>query len=216
MTWTSAHAHVTCGVIWVVSLLWPVSFLAVDKRDVKFDYRLYTCTYQFEDKIWRVIQPTITTILYLIPNLLIVVVTVLILVIARRVARESRRGLKWQGVTTVVLSATVYSISFLPNTVFHSVVNFVEEQDNYTIFTTTFFRVAAAVLAINVVSNFFIYCLTVSSFREFLLDRVRMSRDWVRSRESVTWVVSLTRDWRIRRGDVTSAGDDGTNGTQGA
>ena len=212
MTWTSAHAHVACFVIWVVSLLWPVSFLAVDKRDVKFDYRLYSCTYQFEDEIWHVIQPTITTIFYLIPNLLLVVVTVLILVIARRVARESRRGLKWQGVTTVVLSATVYSISFLPNTVFHSVVNFVEKQE---IFTTTFYRVAAAVLTINVSSNFFIYCLTVSSFREFLLDRVRRSRDWVMSRDCVTWVVSLARDWSRRRGGMNSAGNDGTIGIQG-
>jgi hypothetical protein len=82
--------------------------------------------------------------------------------------------MKWQGVLTVVFTAVVYSIAFLPNTVYHIGEPFVGvESLKSEPFRVTFFRVAASVLTVNVIANFFIYCLTVNSFRAFLRVRIQ-------------------------------------------
>jgi hypothetical protein len=117
--WSAGHAHLACTFIWFLSLVWPLSFLLVKKDDEAFEYILYSCSYQFTSSVWKVLLPVVTVILELIPNLIIVVAAGMILCVARKVAKESRRGLKWQGVLTVVFTAGVYSIAFLPKTVYH-------------------------------------------------------------------------------------------------
>ena len=174
VSWTASHAHVTCTLIWILSLYWPISYLIVEDDGGVFDFRLYTCVFQFRSSTWKILQPISSAILYLVPNIMIIVTAVMILAVARRVAKECRQGLKWQGVTTVVLTATIYSVSFLPNTVYHIVEPFVEkDRADWGPFKIVYYRVAASVLTVNIMANFFIYCLTVSRFRKFLRVRIR-------------------------------------------
>ena len=56
---------------------------------------------------------------------IIIVCIVLLLLEARKVARGTGQSLRWQGIMTVVLTATVYSISFLPFTVYSRAAPFI-------------------------------------------------------------------------------------------
>ena len=106
------------------------------------------------------------------PGVTLVVSTVLILKEARKVVRRTQESLRWQGITTVVLTATVYIIAFLPATVYLVAEPFVKkDQDRPGLFYVEFSRVAIGILQLNILSNFFIYSLTVTSFREFLVTK---------------------------------------------
>ena len=171
VTWTEGHAHRLCVVMWILALYWPPCMLTVEKDDVSFDYIPYTCDYEFSShkNEWKFLQPIATVLLNVVLNLVIVVTTVMILVVARRVAKEARRGLRWQGVMTVVLTAAAYSLSFVPMAVYRMALPLVEKDpSNKYAYMVPFYRVATSLLSVNVMSNFFIYSLTVTSFRNFL------------------------------------------------
>ena len=117
--WTAGQAHKACAVLWILSLYWPICFLSIDRGDVAFDYMLYACTYEFASSKWEYLQRTSFIILVIVPTFTVSATAVLILVVARRVARNARQGLRWQGVLTVVLTAAAYSFSFLPLAAYH-------------------------------------------------------------------------------------------------
>jgi hypothetical protein len=176
--WSSGHAHLACAFIWCLCLFWPVSFLLVKGDDEAFDYRLYSCMYQTSDSVWKNILPVEDAvafgILCFIPNFIVVVATAMILFVARRVATELRRGLKWQGVLTVVLTAVVYSLVFLPSSVYYIYSSKVEStQSKPDPISVNFYRIETSIESVHVITNFFIYCLTVDSFRTFLRVRVQ-------------------------------------------
>ena len=86
--------------------------------------------------------------------------------------RRSRENLRWQGITTVVLTATVYVTAFLPYTIYFMAEPFVEKApDKPGPFHVEFFRFATGILEIQILSNFLIYSLTVTSFRRFLVTK---------------------------------------------
>ena len=49
--------HKLCAGIWVLCLYIPVIHLVIDKDDVIFDYRIYSCTYGYTDSTWRILNP---------------------------------------------------------------------------------------------------------------------------------------------------------------
>ena len=164
------HAHKICAGIWVFCLYVPVLHLGIDKDDIIFDYRLYGITYRYTSPIWKIVMPLSTIVILIVPGVTVVVSTVLILREARKVVRRTQESLRWQGITTVVLTATVYSIAFLPTTIFFFAEPFVEKDPNDPgMFCLEFYRVAVGILQFNIISNFFIYSLTVVGFRKFLV-----------------------------------------------
>ena len=170
---TRKHAHQLCALMWTVSLYFPVTFLLTDKHDVSFDYRQYDCAYNFSSHAWKWLKPVSSLLLGIIPNVTIIVTTVLLLNEARKVARGER--LRWQGIMTVVLTAVVYSVSIIPLTVYYLAEPYVEKKPgDPSEFYTDYFRIASAFLNINVMANFYIYSLTVTSFRKFLKSKVRL------------------------------------------
>ena len=176
--WSARKTNYVCLGIWTVSLLLPLSFLLVDKDDVFFDYRRYNCNYGFQSRAWKILLPISSAILGLIPNLTIVVATILLLREARNIAMRADQGLRWQGVITVVLTAAMYSISILPFALYYLVEPLVlaTEADGSAIpdtYLVYYYRIASAFMNLNVISNFFVYCLTVSSFRNFIAKRIR-------------------------------------------
>ena len=166
------HAHKLCAGIWVVSVSVPVLQLAIDKDDVIFDYRVYFSAYRYSSSQWKILLPVTALIFLIAPGVTVVVSTVLILREARKVVRRTQESLRWQGITTVVLTATVYTIAFLPVAVYFMVEPFVEkDQDKPREFHIEFARAVNGILELQILSNFFIYSLTVASFRRFLVTK---------------------------------------------
>jgi hypothetical protein len=91
-----------------------------------------------------------------------IVTSILILVTARRAASRQRESVRWKGITTVVLTAVVLLVSFLPYNVVWVLSLFAVK------YSSTLWRTVFKLNYFNIMANFFIYSLTVPSFREFL------------------------------------------------
>ena len=166
------HAHKFCAGICVICVSVPVLQIAIDKDDVIFDFRTYSNSYTQSSPLWKYILPVTAFLINIVPGVTVVVSTVLILREARKVVRRSQESLRWQGITTVVLTALVYIISFLPTTFYFIVEPFVrKDTEKPGSFHKGYFRFAYAVLQLSILSNFFIYSLTVTGFRSFLVTK---------------------------------------------
>ena len=111
-----------------------------------------------------------------LPNCLVVVTTVYLLVIAKQVARRGGDSLKWQGIMTTTLTATVYCISILPYVVYCVRESIVTAEDKSArFFHGAFRRMALSFLYLNTISNFYIYGLSVDSFRDFVSTKMRQT-----------------------------------------
>ena len=169
---SNKHIHKLCAGIWAVCTFVPALHLGIDKDDVIFDYRVYVCLYQYTADVWKILLPIFALFIFMAPGIIVVVSTVLILREARKVVRRTQENLRWQGITTVVLTASVYTIVFLPNTIYFMAGPFVEKNPHEPgIFFLEFYRVAAGIFELSILSNFFIYSLTVTSFRRFLVTK---------------------------------------------
>ena len=168
ISWSNSAAHKICAVIWFISLYIPAGYLLVDKDDVLFDFRTYNCMYGYTADIWKYLLP-ISALTIFIPNLVIIVTSLMLLREARKVARGAKKDVRWQGIMAVVLTAAVYSVSFVPYTVYCTAEPFVTKNpERPGPFFIAFYRVSCAFVTFNILSNFFIYSLTVTSFRNFL------------------------------------------------
>ena len=169
-SWTTKKAHQVCSLVWISSLITPILFLAVDKVDLQYDYRVYNCRYKFTDPVWKKIVPVIGFLFGFVPNIMIVSTTVPTLNYIARAWRSSKRAygrIPWRGAVTVSLTAVIYCISTLPFSVYVVGRSFVEEEPpgRYRI---QFFRISTFLILVNVTSNFYIYILTFESFRRFV------------------------------------------------
>ena len=165
-SWTKKAAHKVCAGIWLLSFYYPVCFLVIDPKDASFDYRVYFCNPSLSSATWKVVMPVSFILFGAIPNLIIIITTILILVKARRAVRsyKKKRSLKWQGIMTVLFTASAYLVAYLPVTVYFIAAPFVSQGW----FHFHYHRVAVSLTHTNIMANFFIYSLTVASFRTFL------------------------------------------------
>ena len=146
--------------------------LGIDKDGVFFDYRTYNTGYRFTSSLWKILQPVNTLFFLVIPGVTVVVSTVLILREARKVVERTQENLRWQGITTVVLTAVVYLTAFLPITAYFFAEPYTKKDpDRPGMFYVQYYRFAIGINRINILSNFFIYSLTVTSFRRFLVTK---------------------------------------------
>ena len=166
-------AHLICMACWLAAFTLPVTFLLVDD-DVSFSYLSYECAYIFSSEIWHYLKPFIAVLFAFIPTCMVVSTTLCLLIKARKVVSRSRESLKWQGIVTTVLTATVYCLSQLPYIAYRVGESIVKVDDkSKSSFHTTFFRVALSLLSLNTISNFYIYSLTVSSFTAFIRSKMQ-------------------------------------------
>ena len=83
--------------------------------------------------------------------------------------RKKKKGLKWQGIITVVMTSVIYTVSYLPFNLYFMLEPHLEKDPlSPGPFFIQFYRVANAFVIINVLTNFFVYSLTVASFRQFV------------------------------------------------
>ena len=174
------HAHVCCSIIWAFVVALPLTIFIVGGVDISCSSKLYI----FELNItkggwgtWKWLEPLVAVVFLLIPNLVVLVSTVLLIKEAINIIRRSpvRTPLKWQGITTTILIASVYCISILPFFIYRIFAAYVPDTPG-NIFHHEFWIFAKFIIYLNTACNFYIYCLTVYSFREFLLKKLNLHR----------------------------------------
>ena len=169
-------AHKICCACWIASLSFPCVFLLVDRQDIYFSYRSYHFEYGFSSSTWSYLRPLVSLIFGFSPTCVVIITTVYLLVIAKKVADKNRDNLKWQGIVTTVLTGAVYCISVMPHAIYNALAsNITVKNDVSNFFHTTFFRITRVFLCLNTISNFYIYSLTISSFRHFLWSKIHFS-----------------------------------------
>ena len=167
---TSLTGQLVCTAMWILGSTMIVAVFIVEKGDVLFDYRTYDCRIGFSAKIWKWLKPVLVGVVALIPNFLVIVTTLYLLAIARSIAQRGGDNLRWQGIVSTILVAIVYCLSILPYIIYtfvgYSGVGFA--NDPHSFFRTHYNRLVKSFIFINTISNFYIYTMTVTSFRQFL------------------------------------------------
>ena len=175
LSWPTKRANQVCSLIWAFALIFPIHNTlprCINKDDVHFDYRVYNCEYGYRSDAWITIIPILRFIFAIVPNIIIVATTVPILkylAVARKSARRVGGSVPWQGNLTVALTAVVYCISTLPYAVNQIAISCMKDPPE--LFFVHFHKVSCFLVMINVVANFYIYVLTIRSFRKFLFSK---------------------------------------------
>ena len=176
-SWTKKHAHLTCACVWMVAVLIPGLRLAFDKNGLVFSYIVYNIEYGIASEysqVDRIIVYIWSVIAIYIPTLIVIVSTIWILVYllkSRKAAKQSGGDKRWQGTATVVATAIVYIISIIPDVVVTTIVRFIFVKvsvENGVLLE----RLTETLNTLNIMCNFFIYSLTVPSFRNFLKSNI--------------------------------------------
>ncbi|KAL5269138.1 hypothetical protein ACHWQZ_G002833 [Mnemiopsis leidyi] len=173
----SRSGRMIAGIVWVGSALWPALFLLVDPRDTYFDYRVYVANYGFRSPVWVYLLPVVVVMLGVLPNLVVVVTTIVLLVLARRISRRHKDRLQRLGIVTVILIAIVYCISNFPLSVYligqcSGAAQTDEEGREVGTWYIEFYRFAWNVIPLNNLANVVIYTCSINSFREFVRDKL--------------------------------------------
>ena len=170
-SWSGRLTHRFCAVIWTVAHLLPALHILVDKEGVSFDHRIHQCMYQYTSETGKLLLLVTTQLALLVPNLISNIATVLLLGEARKGAKKMNRGLRRQGLITVIITATIYTLSYLPFAIYCTVylIDLIrEETSGSPQFYIYYYRVASNLVYLNIITNFFVYTMTVKSFRHWL------------------------------------------------
>ena len=172
--WSFKFGHKICAGMWILalSLYAPraVYSMVYVKNTIYFDFFSYVCFYDFQEiatKVeskWYLLSVTVA---FIALNAELIGTSIVLLVVAKRTAVRFNETLKWEGVSAVLLTVLVYLLSTLP-----SLVVTVAVFRNFSL-DTSLVRASYQFLRLGVMANFFIYCLALKSFRNFL--RVRFS-----------------------------------------
>ena len=168
---TSKSGQIVCSIMWLFALSLPILVHLLDKgATIYFDIRTGLCELKHTSKMSIIIQPLLAVIYIVAPYLLVLVSTLFLvqhLMISRRQSRQIGSRQRWQGILVVSITAASFTISTLPFYIYQSLAE--PDSENLTGFIHNDFpRIAEACYSLNLMSNFYIYCLTVRSFREFL------------------------------------------------
>ena len=174
-TWSKNTGHIIC-VISLILVLCGYGPIFVSKiffmRDsIFFNYVYYDCKY-VENSInapswYKVYGAVFLTGFFILCFTTLVVTSILILVYAQKVRSRVGGRVRLEGTITVLLTVAVQIVSFTPAAVVY--VNWVVMGAE---FSGTFCRAASSVIYLNIIANFYIYCITARSFREFLESRI--------------------------------------------
>ena len=173
---STRFTHGICVGIWMIFLVNPLLMVVSvvgkwEEDNVFFDFRVYNCRHWSRAYLWEIVSPIITFTTLVLLNIYIVgttVPTLLYLVDAGKSARRVRGSVPWQGALTVCLTALVYCISTLPTAIYTVGITFFDED---SVFLIRLGRARFFIYMINTMANFYIYALTIRSFRVFLVEK---------------------------------------------
>ena len=167
------RAHWSCVACWVAAAVFPSFLYLLSDEIAYFSYRSYQCDLTDLSQRYRVLKPIVAVLSLVVPACVVVGTTTYILIIAMRSARRVRGDLKWQGTMATLLTAFFYILSVAPQLIYRILEYILTSEDNEnTNLLTHFFRMTITFHSLNIISNFYIYCLTVTSFRQFVLTAI--------------------------------------------
>ena len=158
--------HKVCFSVWLSVLTLPAVLLADFQYGSVFDYRVYACEVAYKAAVWKWLRSLTAAVFTGIPNVLVITSTIRLLIITKQAAARRKKSVNPQGVATIILVAVIYHISLLPYAIYNIAGSLV--PDKTSSFHNEFFKVSVCFLSFNIISNFFVYCLTIKSFRQFL------------------------------------------------
>lgn len=174
---TRRYAHIACFIVWGLALISPPQILFMffsDEGKLFFDYSMYLCMYD----VLPAPGQTMPTFFYVVVVFVGIMQTIMFIVLpltsillvfeARRAARRLNERVRWQGVLTVTLCTGIYYVSTLPALL----VAGIDSHKSITI-SVGVRRFCNFLTILNIMTNFFVYCLTVKSYREFLMIRAK-------------------------------------------
>ena len=169
-TWTQNFGHRICAALWAgfFVLYAPVLYvkLFLIRDTVHFDYNIYQCNYlhvSTSAPSWYKFYYSITyPITHFLSYSILTVTSVLLLLAAKAVRSRNGKAVRLEGLITVLLTVGVYLISFMP-----SMVILVASLMG-TEFAPRIWRAVFFVSHLNIMANFYIYCLTIKTFKKFL------------------------------------------------
>ena len=166
------RAHQICSLAWIFSFLYPaLMFIFERDGDIFFDNQIFICNYRFKDDIWKSLSFVTATLFLLLPNIVLILTsapTLKYIIEARKTARRVQGKVRWQGAFTVGLTAMVYTISNFPLFIYTIAENFLK-NDILVWFHRDFYRIANSLMLLNIISNVYIYALTMKDFRRFII-----------------------------------------------
>ena len=202
---TTLKIHLICIFFLIGSLFFSLFVAVANQLEAKnrvadsiyFDYRRYSCNYDYP-KLYKIVGMPYrlgAVAISFIPCSIVIIATaptVIYLIKASKTSRRVRGRVPWQGAITVVMTAIVFCLSNLPHFVYLVVIDYSPQADPREPFHVNFFRITYFMLFINTISNFYIYTLTIRSFRVFLFSQLQTVTSYFvslwnqRNRESIT------------------------------
>ena len=169
INFSSKTGHmIACG-IWVYSAIFPIAATIKEKFDIYFSYLDYNCESYGEWKpLENLIYSSAVGFSILASDVVTLVSSVMLIHLAKKATERGLGELQWRGIATVLLTVAVHIVSTLPLAVY-----FVGSAiTSSTLFQVEFHRYALYIALFDTMANFYIYTLTLRSFREFLKSRI--------------------------------------------
>ena len=161
--WEKRYAHLICSIFWTGTFIFMICFVAIPQNGTNLYSKVPNANTHNSSRelISRYADSLIRKIfiIMIIPTGLIIITTFLTLFYLNKSRKASRRSggqIRWQGMVTVTATAFFYCISSVPIIV-------ATEIDS-----PGFMKAAWYLSTLNTISNFYIYNLTIPSFREFV------------------------------------------------
>ena len=175
--WDENKGHCVCFLAWFVTIAVAGIFHFSSGYRYEFDYIYYAVSGYVTSKTADKFNSAVNVISYIVPMFTIIFSTALILhhlLRARKISQRVGGTLRWQGMVTVAATATVFSVSIIPGTVLYFLFMIKGgEILSFSMFVRVS-RVSYFMSALNIMSNFYIYSLTVLSFRKFIKLKVSL------------------------------------------
>ena len=164
---SNRFAHKVIAIIWLLSAILPTVQFLVDKADIIFDTIIYRCKYSFSSPVWGRLLPPLMMILFVIPNLIVIGTTISLLVVLKKARGRTSKN----GVLTSLYVGGIYLLSSLPVTLYSFLYkNFehIMSPELRRFFEYHVFIFAFYVMFLNVMSNFFVYFVSLDSFNKLV------------------------------------------------
>ena len=162
----SKPGHKISVVVLVLSSCPILVQIAIDSRDVAFDYRSFMCTYLSSSPIWKIVSPMIVGMFMLLPNLIVIGTSIALL----RVIKKTKYRVK-QGIRTTLYVGLGYIIVNGPMT-FHLFIlknaSQILPAEVIRFYENNLFRAVFFFTFCNCFLNVFVYYRSVKSFNVFV------------------------------------------------
>ena len=168
VTITIKKTHYICLTCWLGTVVPPVSLKLMFDDNIIFSNTSYECIFQNAMGKFRLLAPMAVGVVMFSPTCVIIATSSYVLVKAMKSARRVRGNLKWQGALATLATAFCNVLSTAPLVIYQILVAIFSTRYKSNTLFIHFYRVAESSLFINTICNFYIYCLTVTSFREYI------------------------------------------------